>query len=81
MLIRLRSADEVASLARELEDSRGGNGIVRLVAPLSGGREACLLAGRDFRLDAELVARLERITGEGSVYLTVQEPPRLALVG
>jgi len=32
-------------------------------------------------LDAELEARIERITGEGSVDLSVQEPPRLALVG
>jgi hypothetical protein len=32
-------------------------------------------------LDAELAARLERIAGEGSVALSVQEPPKLALVG
>jgi hypothetical protein len=40
-----------------------------------------MLAGRDFQLDGELVARIERVTGEGSVDLSVQEPPKLALVG
>jgi DNA polymerase-3 subunit alpha len=49
--------------------------------PISEGREAVLLVGRDFQLDAELAARLERIAGEGSVTLSVHEPPRLALVG
>ena len=49
--------------------------------PVSRGREAILLVGRDFTLDAELAARLERITGEGSVDLAVQEGPKLALVG
>jgi DNA polymerase-3 subunit alpha len=55
--------------------------MVRLLLPLSTGGEAIVLAGRDFALDAELQARLERITGEGSVDLSVQEPPKLALVG
>jgi DNA polymerase-3 subunit alpha len=36
--------------------------------------------GRDFALDSELAARIERLTGEGSVELSAQEPPRLALV-
>jgi DNA polymerase-3 subunit alpha len=40
-----------------------------------------LLLGRDYLLDAELAARVERITGEGSVDLSVQAPPKLALVG
>jgi DNA polymerase-3 subunit alpha len=40
-----------------------------------------LLAGRDFALDGELAAKIERIAGEGSVQLSAQEPPRLALVG
>ena len=55
--------------------------MVRLFLPLSKGGEAVVTAGRDFTLDAELEARIERITGEGSVDLSVQEPPRLALVG
>ena len=40
-----------------------------------------IVAGRDYALDAELAARIERIAGEGSVDLSVQEPPKLALVG
>ena len=51
------------------------------ICRLSTGGEAVVIAGRDFALDAELAARIERITGEGSVELSVQEPPRLALVG
>jgi DNA polymerase-3 subunit alpha len=49
--------------------------------PLSGGGEAVVTAGRDFTLDAELAARIERIVGEGNIDLSAQEPPRLALVG
>ena len=55
------------SLARELAAARGGNGVVRFVVPISAtGGEATLLVGRDFHLDAELAARLERIAGEGA---------------
>jgi DNA polymerase-3 subunit alpha len=39
-----------------------------------------LVLGRDFLLDAELGARLERIEGVSDVRLSVAEPPRLALV-
>jgi DNA polymerase-3 subunit alpha len=81
MEIRLRSAALAAEVARALDEARGGNGTVRCRVPLSAGGEAVLLAGRDFRLDAELAARIERITGEGSIDLSAQEPPRLALVG
>jgi DNA polymerase-3 subunit alpha len=38
------------------------------------------LAGRDYALDGELAARIERIAGEGNVDLSIQEPPKLALV-
>jgi DNA polymerase-3 subunit alpha len=68
-------------LIRELVDARSSNGVLRLIAPLSSGGKAVIVVGRDFALDAELVARIERITGEGSVDLAVQEPPKLALVG
>ncbi len=79
----IHASDEAAILAvaRELEAARGGTGIVRFVVPLTNGGEAVLLAGRDFVLDAELAATVERIAGEGSVELSVQEPPKLALVG
>ena len=81
MEVRVPSAALVPAIARELDRSRDGGGLVRLVLPLSTGGEAIVVAGRDFALDAELEARIERITGEGSVDLSVQEPPRLALVG
>jgi DNA polymerase-3 subunit alpha len=53
---------------------------VTLVVPIATGGTASLVAGRDFALDAELAARIERIAGEGSVDLSTQEP-RLSLVG
>jgi DNA polymerase-3 subunit alpha len=81
MELRLADAALLPAITRELEGARTGNGAVRCLVPISGGREATLVIGRDFQLDAELAARLERIAGEGSVSLSVQEPPRLALVG
>jgi DNA polymerase-3 subunit alpha len=74
-------ADRVGEVGRELSACRGGNGTVRLHVPLAAGGEAVILAGRDFNLDAELAERIERITGEGSVDLSVHDPPKLALVG
>ena len=59
----------------------GRNGLVRFIVPLTSGGEAVVVAGRDYALDAELASRIERIAGEGSVDLSVQEPPKLALVG
>ncbi len=38
------------------------------------------MLGRDFVLDAELAARIERLEGILSTRLAVAEPPRLALV-
>jgi DNA polymerase-3 subunit alpha len=81
MTVQVPSSDLMSAIARELDLARGGGGLVRLLLPLSTGGEAVVLAGRDFALDAELQARVERITGEGSVDLSVQEPPKLALVG
>ena len=81
MHIRVSSPALVPAIARELANASGGGGLVRLILPLSTGGEAVLVAGRDFRLDAELQARIERISGEGSVDLSVQEQPKLALVG
>lgn len=81
MIIRLTEKSLVDRLASELAGSRGANGLVRVIIPIASGSEASVIVGRDFVLDAELVARIERITGEGSVDLSVQEPPKLALVG
>lgn len=81
MEIRVGSGTLMPAIARELSNAHGGGGLVRLFMPLANGGEAVVVAGRDYALDAELAARLERITGEGSVDLSVQEPPKLALVG
>jgi DNA polymerase-3 subunit alpha len=81
MTISTPEAHLVERAARELSEARGGNGVVRFIVPLVSGGEAIVVAGRDFALDGELAARVERITGEGSVDLSVQEPPKLALVG
>jgi len=81
--LHLRIADTAAlpTVSRELAAARGGNGSVRIIMPVSDSREAVLVIGRDFSLDADLAARLMRILGEGAVELSAQEPPRLALVG
>jgi DNA polymerase-3 subunit alpha len=80
LLVSVRP-DQVEAVARELASCRGGNGTVRLHVVLGGGGEATILAGRDFTLDAEVAERVQRIAGEGNVDLSVQEPPKLALVG
>jgi DNA polymerase III subunit alpha len=81
MTIRAPDSETVARIACELAEARGSNGMIRFVVPIASGGEAVILAGRDFNLDGELAARIERIGGEGSVELSAQEPPRLALVG
>jgi len=81
MTVRVHDSQALKLVAKELTAARGGNGRVRLILPLAPGGEAALIAGRDFTLDAELAARIERIAGEGNVELSAQEPPRLALVG
>ncbi len=77
--VEVDGADVLPRLAQLVADHRGGNGQLRLRATLDGG-EAFVLLGRDFRLDAELAARVERLEGVTSVRLSVAEPPRLALV-
>jgi len=81
MTVHVRDANVIERLAACLADSRGGHGLMRFILPLASGGEAAIVAGRDFALDGELAARIERICGEGSVDLSVQEPPKLALVG
>ncbi|MEO8618400.1 MAG: DNA polymerase III subunit alpha, partial [Sphingomicrobium sp.] len=66
-------------LTNELHGVRGGNGIVRATLPISAGRTATILLGKDFALDADLAMRLEHLLGEGRVELSA--PPKLALVG
>jgi DNA polymerase-3 subunit alpha len=81
MVVRVADGSAASLVARELSQSRDSNGLVRFVLPLAQGGEATVIAGRDFALDAELAARIERIVGEGNVDLSAQEPPKLALVG
>jgi DNA polymerase III subunit alpha len=80
LTIRARDSAAISRIERELVE-RGSNGLVKFIVPLATGGEALVVAGRDYALDEELAARIERIAGEGNVDLTIQEPPKLALVG
>jgi DNA polymerase-3 subunit alpha len=81
MTVHVADAAMAQRLAAELARSRESNGMVRFVVPMESGAFAVIVVGRDFALDGELAARLERISGEGCVDLSIQEPPKLALVG
>jgi DNA polymerase-3 subunit alpha len=81
MTVRAADCSTAARIAQELVEARGSNGLLRFIVPVASGGEAVIVAGRDYALDAELAARIERISGEGSVDLSIQEPPKLALVG
>ena len=76
--IRCEHPAALAGIASELARVQGqGTGFARLVTHLADGRQAVLLLGRNYQLDAELAARLERHSGEGTVSLDVSEPMRL----
>jgi len=79
--IEVEVDDEAALrlLAAETAAAHGGTGQLLLKTTLATG-EAQLVLGRDFIVDAELAARLERIPGVTAVRLAVAEAPRLALV-
>ncbi|MBV9884306.1 MAG: DNA polymerase III subunit alpha [Sphingomonadaceae bacterium] len=79
--IALEVEDEAAvrALASAVAGDRGGNGQILLSADFGKG-VAELVVGRDFVVDAELAARLERVPGVRSVQLSVAEQQRLALV-
>ena len=81
MTIKVPDAPTAQRVATELAEARGSTGLVRFRIPMGSGGEASIIVGRDYALDGELAARIEQITGEGSVDLSVQETPRLALVG
>jgi DNA polymerase-3 subunit alpha len=68
------------ALAALVQGERGGRGELMLTAILPDGREAQLQLGRDYLLDAELAARIERLPGVRSVALAAIEGQRLALV-
>jgi DNA polymerase-3 subunit alpha len=69
----------LSHLRDAVADARGGNGILKLVASIEGGGLADVVLGRDFVLDAELAARIERLQGVTRVHLSTAERPRLAL--
>ena len=79
--VEVEDAGALAALAALVGGDRGGNGELRLRARLDGGGEAEVVLGRDFALDAELAARIERVPGVTAVRLSAAAPPRLALVG
>jgi DNA polymerase-3 subunit alpha len=80
LVVTVRDAGTMALLAADLRNARGGSG--QVLAEIDDGTQtATLLLGRDFDLDAELAARIERIVGSACVRLGVIAPPQLALVG
>jgi DNA polymerase-3 subunit alpha len=82
LTIHLPELSLVQRVAEELRARRGGNGLVRIIVDQrDGGMEVSLIAGRDFMLDEELAQTLGRLVGEENIELSVQAPPRLALVG
>jgi DNA polymerase-3 subunit alpha len=77
--VEVDGVDAIARLQAATAEERGGHGELHLRVKLDPG-EALLVLGRDFRLDAELAARLERLEGVVAVRLSVAPQPRLALV-
>jgi DNA polymerase-3 subunit alpha len=80
--VEVESVDSIARLAAATAEERGGHGELHLRVKLDSG-EALLVLGRDFRLDAELAARLERLEGVVAVRLSVasaSSPPQLRVV-
>jgi len=72
--IRLIDAGLLPMLSEELQ--RGGRGVVRVTVPVDGKRNAVLLLGRDFVLDADVADRLARLLGEDQVELSAETPAR-----
>jgi DNA polymerase III subunit alpha len=68
------------ALAALVGGERGGRGELALRAVLPDGGEAHLRLGRDYLLDAELAARIERLPGIRAVRLSAAGAPKLALV-
>jgi DNA polymerase-3 subunit alpha len=80
--VEVDHVDALARLQAATAEERGGHGELHLRVRLNPG-EALLVLGRDFRLDAELAARLERIEGVTAVRLSVASalsPPQLRVV-
>ncbi|WP_414900398.1 DNA polymerase III subunit alpha [Sphingomonas flavalba] len=67
-------------LAALVSSLRGGRGALILHAVLDDGTAVDLRLGRDFLLDAEVQARVEKLAGVTDATLRAAEAPRLALV-
>jgi DNA polymerase-3 subunit alpha len=78
--VELDDPSALFGLKALVDPARGGRGELRLIVKTKAG-DADLRLGRDFRLDAELSARIERMPGVVRVSLKAAELPRLALVG
>lgn len=63
------SAGTAASLAAAIDKARGGKGEICARVPLPGGRYASLTLGRDYAIDSDLKARVERLRGVAGVAL------------
>jgi DNA polymerase-3 subunit alpha len=70
----------IPALAALMADERGGRGEMYLKAIRPDGSRAELLLGRDFQLDAEVVARIERLPGMTARIGTLGRP-QLSVVG
>ena len=79
MEVEITDAGAPTSLATLLTDMRGGRSEIELVASVEG-QKIRIRIGRDYRVDAELAARIEHMPGVAAVLLSPIEPPRLALV-
>jgi len=77
--VEVDGPEALARLAEAVAGDHGGAGHLRLKAR-SGSGEAVLILGRDYLVDAELAARIERLDGVAVVHLSLIEGPRLALV-
>jgi DNA polymerase-3 subunit alpha len=77
LTIRCPDQAAVAAVLSELGELSTGSGIIRLLVPVSGDREAVLLLPGRFAVDAELGARLARFVGGEGVTLAAAEQLRL----
>jgi DNA polymerase-3 subunit alpha len=83
LVVVMEQADAAPALAALLAGTRGHGGRAELTidAALPGGGRQAIQCGRDFSVDAELVALIEKVPGIAAARLGAIDPPRLALVG
>ncbi|QJU60777.1 DNA polymerase III subunit alpha [Sphingomonas sp. AP4-R1] len=79
MEVELADPGAPAALAGLFADAKGGRSEIDLIAHVEG-QEIRIRVGRDYRVDAELAARVEHMPGIAAARLAPLEPPRLALV-